>query len=226
MYRLRKTLFPMLLLWVFAPFSALAQQPVKILTVGDSLLAAHKVSKNAISNHVAKGTNAQITDRSVLGARMIYKLPITGSMGLSIPMQFRKGDWDWVIMNGGGNDLWLGCGCGSCDRKMNKLISANGKSGEIPKLAKTALKTGAKVIVVGYLRSPGMGSPIESCKDEGDELDRRVAKMAAMYKNIYFLSNADLVPHGDRSYFGLDMIHPSIKASRAIGERVSKIINR
>ena len=201
-----------------------SQREARILAMGDSLMAAHGLSNRAISDVVAKQLTQPVVDRSVLGARMIYNLPLTGAAGLSIPQQYRAGEWDWVIVNGGGNDLWLGCGCFACRAKMDKLISQDGRRGKIPGLLNTLRKDGAKVVYVGYLRSPGLGSPIEHCRDEGNELEARIAKLAELDNGLYFLSNADLVPHGDRSFHGIDMIHPSIKASTAIGERISELI--
>ena len=198
----------------------------RILTMGDSLLATHSISGRAVSNAVEKMLGERVTDRSVGGARIIYGLPITGAMGLKIAKQYRVGKWEWIILNGGGNDIWFGCGCHSCDRKINRLISGNGRGGEIPRLVSKLRRTGARVIYVGYLRSPGVGSPIESCKDEGDELERRIDAMARADKGVYFLSLAQMVPFGDRSYHGFDMIHPSLKASREIGKRIAEIIKR
>lgn len=45
-------------------------------------------------------------------------------------------------------------------------------------------------------------------------------------KGVHFLSNADLVPHGDKSFHAFDMIHPSIKGSKAIAARVVDLIRR
>ncbi len=196
----------------------------KILAMGDSLLASHKISGRSVTSSVGKELGVRVTDRSVLAARLLYNLPISGSMGLSIPKQYRTGNWDWVILNGGGNDLWLGCGCLICKRKMNRLIAEDGESGKIPKLVAKLRKSGARVIYVGYLRSPGVGSPIEHCRNEGDELESRIGSFAQQDDGVYFLSLADLVPYGDRSYHALDMIHPSLKASKAIGKLVAKII--
>jgi len=198
----------------------------KILTMGDSLLSAHSISKRAVSHAVGRALGVKVSDRSVAGARIIYGLPITGAMGMKIGKQYRTGKWDWVILNGGGNDLWFGCGCHSCERKINRLISGDGMGGAIPRLVANLRKTGARVIYVGYLRSPGVGSPIESCKDEGDELERRIDEMAKTDEGVYFLSLAKMVPFGDRSYHGFDMIHPSLKASREIGKRIAEIIKR
>lgn len=201
-------------------------QRARILTMGDSLLSAHSISRRAVSHSVGKALGVKVTDRSVAGARVIYGLPITGAMGMKIAKQYRTGKWDWIILNGGGNDLWFGCGCHACERKINRLISNNGRGGEIPRLVGSLRRTGARVIYVGYLRSPGVGSPIESCKDEGDELERRIDEMAKADAGVYFLSLAKMVPFGDRSFHGIDMIHPSLKASREIGKRIAEIIKR
>lgn len=202
-----------------------AGQP-RILFMGDSLLAVHGATGQAVSDVTAAALAEPVSDRSVVGARIIYRLPITGAMGLNIGKQYREGPWQWAVLNGGGNDLWLGCGCNRCARRLDKLISADGDRGKIPALVARLRATGARVIYLGYLRSPGVGSPIEQCRDEGDALEARLAAMAAADPGTYFLSLADLVPYGDRSFHMLDMIHPSTKASRAIGQMVAGVIRK
>jgi len=199
-------------------------QSARILTMGDSLLAWNNISRQSISDSVANTLGEPVVDRSVSAARIIYHLPVSGSAGLNIRKQYRPGDWDWIIVNGGGNDLWFGCGCIACDRKLDKLISKDGRKGAIPGMLSELRQTGARVIYVGYLRSPGVGSPIEHCRSEGDVLEQRITKLADLDSGIYFLSLRDLVPHGDRSYHALDMIHPSIKASTAVGKQIADII--
>lgn len=196
----------------------------RILAVGDSLLATNSLAGKSVPAVVEQELREPVVDRTVSGASMLYALPISGSAGLSIPKQYRENEWEWVIMNGGGNDLWLGCGCFACDRKLDKLISKNGLKGAIPGMMNRLRKSGAQVVYVGYMRSPGIGSPIEHCRDEGDELERRVQILASLDRGIHFLSLQDLVPEGDRSFHGLDMIHPSVKASTAIGQRVAELI--
>ena len=213
-------------LGLFGPAQATEPGKPRVLVIGDSLLASHAVSGRAVGDNLSRLLGAEVDDHSVGGARMIYNLPITGAMGLSIPKQWRGGDYDWVVMNGGGNDLWLGCGCqdNDCDRKMNRLIAANGRRGAIPGLISSIRQSGARVIVVGYLRSPGFSSPIESCKDEGDELEARIARLAEIDPGLTFHSLTDLVPEGDKSFHAADRIHPSLKGSRAIAERIARLI--
>ncbi len=198
--------------------------PSRILAMGDSLMSWHLGSTNSITDAVANELGEPVVNRSVGGARVLYGLPVTGALGMKIENQYAKGDWDWVVLNGGGNDLWLGCGCFACDGKLDKLIAPDGRRGEIARMVWELRETGARVIYVGYLRSPGRGSVIEHCRDEGEELEARIDRLAALLPGVYFLSLADLVPHGDRSYHSADMIHPSIKASTEIGKRVAALI--
>lgn len=193
----------------------------RILMMGDSMLASNSLSGRSVAGVLERALGVPVTDRSVMGARMIYRLPISGAAGLNIPKQFREGNWEYVVINGGGNDLWLGCGCRACERKLDKLADGDGGAkGAIPSLIGRLRASGARVVWVGYLRSPGVGSPIESCKDEGDELERRIAALAEQDEGVTFVSLADMVPYGDRSYHAIDMIHPSAKGSAAIAERV------
>lgn len=192
--------------------------------MGDSLMAFNAFSGRSVADSIEVSLGEQVIDRSVMGARVLYALPISGSLGMKIAKQYTAGNWDWIVLNGGGNDLWLGCGCNRCDRKINRMVSANGQFGEIPNLVSQLRSTGARVIYVGYLRSPGLGSPIEHCRKYGDEFEGRISRMAAARDGVYFLSLADLVPFGDRSFHAMDMIHPSVKASTEIGARVANII--
>jgi len=104
------------------------------------------------------------------------------------------------------------------------MISPDGRSGRIADLLLRARAGGAKVIYVGYLRSPGIDTPIEHCKSDGDELERRIELFARSYPDIYFMSLADLLPFGARNYLSFDRIHPSRAASFLIAERISELI--
>lgn len=200
-------------------------QNARILTMGDSMLAWHGGSRASVSDGVEQILSEPVVDRSVSGARVFYNLPVSGALGMHISQQYRPGNWDWVILNGGGNDLWLGCGCSWCDHKINRMISKDGSSGKIADLVTQIRNSGARVIYVGYLRSPGTGSMIEHCRDEGNELESRISRLAQKDPGVHFVSLQDMVPHGDRSFHAPDMIHPSQKGSRMIAERIAAIIN-
>lgn len=203
-----------------------AAEPLRILVLGDSFMTSHAQTSQAVPDQLEKALGAQVRSQAFTGARYRYMLPLTGALGMKISKQYREGPWDWVVINGGGNDMWLGCGCMRCEWRMNKLISANGKRGEIPALVSKARRSGAKVAYVEYLRSPGTWSPIEHCKAEGDALEARIAVMAQYDPGVFFVSLADMVPPGDRSFHAADMIHPSVKGSRAAALRIAHAVSR
>ncbi|MRU15843.1 SGNH/GDSL hydrolase family protein [Roseovarius sp. A21] len=200
--------------------------PARILAMGDSMLAVHGATGQSVSHAVERSLGEDVIDRSVMGAKYFYALPISGSAGLNIRKQYVDGNWDWVVLNGGGNDIWFGCGCGRCDNRIDRLISKDGKRGTIPGFVSDLRQKGSQVILVGYLRTPGVTSPIEGCRDEGDEMDRRLSRLSKLDRGVHFLSLADVVPHGDRSYHTVDLIHPSAKGSTEIGKRVAEIIRK
>lgn len=203
---------------------ATAKEPMRVLVMGDSFMTTNAGTNSAFPHVLEQSLGIKVRSQAVMGARYGYNLPLTGALGMNIAKQYRKGNWDWVVMNGGGNDLWMGCGCTRCKRRLNRLISPDGLKGAIPSTVARARASGARVIYVGYLRSPGLGSPIEHCRKVGDALEARIAVMAKHDPGVSFVSLADMVPHGDSSYHALDMIHPSPKGSAAAAKRVLEAI--
>ncbi len=198
----------------------------RILVLGDSMMASNRAGKAAVADVIEQALGQEVIDRSVIGARYFYGLPITGAAGLRLTAQYRPKEWDWVILNGGGNDLMLGCGCGFCDGVLDRLVSEDGRAGAIPSYVARIRESGAQVIYVGYLRNPGTGTPIKGCGPAGNELDRRLALMARFDAGVTFLPISDLVPYGDTSFHQLDRIHPSVIGSRGIGARILEVIQR
>lgn len=193
----------------------------RILLLGDSLMASNRTSGKAVANVIEQELGEEVIDRSVPAARYFYALPISGSAGLRLTSQFRPGPWDVVVLNGGGNDLLFGCGCGPCETVLDRLVSKDGRAGTIPAFVDGIRKSGARVIYVGYLRNPGSFTPIRACRQAGDELDRRLALMSRFDAGVTFLPMSDLVPEGDTGWHQLDRIHPSPRGSRGIGLRIA-----
>jgi acyl-CoA thioesterase I len=210
-----------LLLAISAGQPGFADSKGGILMMGDSMFSSNRLSRNSVADLLENALGAEVTDHSVPGARYFYNLPISGSLGLRLTSQFVPGAWDAIVVNGGGNDLLFGCGCGSCARMLNRLISTDGKRGAIPAYVAKLRQTGARVIYVGYLRNPGTNTPIKACRAAGDELDRRLAALDALDAGMDFVPLSDLVPNGDRSFHQLDLIHPSRKGSREIALRLA-----
>lgn len=208
----------------FTSIAQAAPNDMQVLVMGDSFMTTNGSADQSFSHVLSELLDTRVKSTAMSGARMLYALPITGSLGMNISKQYRQGQWDIVVMNGGGNDLWMGCGCYRCERKMEKLISPDGLRGAIPSTIARARNAGAHVIYVGYLRSPGRGSPIEACRPFGDKMEARIAKLAELDRGFTFVSLADMVPYGDGSFHAFDMIHPSPKGSAAAAKRVQDAI--
>lgn len=216
-----------LILFSIGQVQAQAQsRDLQVLVMGDSMMAWNRASGNSVADAIDGSPGMTVTDRSVSAARYFYALPISGSLGLRLPAQYRPGNWDWVVLNGGGNDLLFGCGCGKCARMLDRLVSKDGRRGAIPDFVARIRQSGAQVIYVGYLRNPGIPSPIRACRPAGNELDARLGKMAKAQTGVAFLPMAGLVPNGDRSFHAADLIHPSVKGSRSIAARIVQRIKR
>jgi acyl-CoA thioesterase I len=216
-----RTLLLVCILALSGPTLADVASP-RILVIGDSLMATNRMLGGSVAQALSETLAVEVKDNSTIGARYFFRVPIAG---LNIAAQVQDGPWDYVVVNGGGNDLLFGCGCGACTRMMNRLISADGTLGAIPELVGKLRKGGAKVIYTGYMRTPGVISPVEGCGPLGDEMDRRLAQMADRDDGVQFLLLADLVKiDGDKSYHSIDLVHPSIKGSRAIADLLAALI--
>lgn len=194
----------------------------RILAMGDSMMAWNSNSGRGIADAVEVELDEEVVDRAIPGAWVTSG----GPFGLKVGRQFVDGNWDWVVVNGGGNDLWLGCGCGACVEMLERLVSADGSQGAVPDLVADLRATGARVVYMGYLRTPGFSSPVEHCGAIGDRFDARLAAMARRDPGVFFIANSDIVPPGDRSFHAADRVHPSVKGSAVIGARVARVIRR
>ena len=194
------------------------------MLLGDSMFASNKATSGAVADVIEAALGLEVVDRSVPGARYFYALPISGSAGLNLTAQFRPGPWEVIVVNGGGNDLLFGCGCGQCDGVLDRLVSPDGRRGAIPAYVAELRKTGAFVVYAGYLRNPGNSTPIKACGPAGNELDRRLAALDQLDPGMVFLPMSDLVPYGSLLYHQIDRIHPSRTGSREIGLRIARLI--
>lgn len=198
----------------------------RILAIGDSLMAWNSAWGSSIPHVMEEMLGEPVVDRSIRGAWMTVRDPNNTKGGTNIPNQYVPGEWDWVVVNGGGNDLLFGCGCGRCSKVLDRMISKDGMTGQIPTFVRRVREDGARVLFTGYLRSPGLLTPIEHCKNEGDELEERLVQLATKEEGVVFVSNKTVVPSGGISYFSADLIHPSRKSSRIIGRKLATVIKQ
>lgn len=198
----------------------------RILVMGDSLLAWNRLRGGSVARVLAERLGQPVKDNSESAASYDTQGAEAVVVG-SIQAQYQRGNWDWVIIGGGGNNLLFDCKCGACDGVLDRLVSADGRSGAIPATVARARSRGARVIYSGYLRTPGFSSPVEHCSAIGDRFDQRLAVMAARDPGVTFMPLADLVQRpGDTSFHFPDRVHPSLKGSAAIAGRIAAIMGR
>ncbi|HAC50506.1 MAG TPA: SGNH/GDSL hydrolase family protein, partial [Sulfitobacter sp.] len=101
-----------------------------ILVLGDSIMAWN--GGRSIPDVIANQTGRSVTSRAVPGAQFDNGSTIASAVGFDIQQQFPGGRWNWVVVNGGANDLSADCGCGACGASVNALIAPDGQSGSIP----------------------------------------------------------------------------------------------
>jgi hypothetical protein len=53
---------------------------------------------------------------------------------INVKDQYEPGNWDWVLMNGSGNDVNDKCDCDVCGDVINEIISSDATAGELSNL--------------------------------------------------------------------------------------------
>ncbi|SEN32990.1 GDSL-like Lipase/Acylhydrolase family protein [Loktanella fryxellensis] len=184
--------------------------PVGVLAVGDSVLAWNRLSGGDIPRVAATQAGVASQNRAVLGARFLE----------TVPGQYREGPWDWVIVNGGANDLRGTCGCDGCDATLDALVTPGGQGGAMPDFARDMVARDHKVILLGYYGTSVAGGPFADCADELSELSRRLALTAAADPGITFVDAKAAIDPADLGLYAPDLAHPSAAGSAAIGALV------
>ena len=193
-----------------------------ILVIGDSVLAWNRTSGRDVGRALGASLDRTVTNRATPGTQ-IRKRGFASALGLGIPDQLVMRPWNWVVMNGGANDLGFTCGCTRCGGVIEALISSDGKRGAIPKLIARAQSTGAKVLWTGYYRAPNSGS-FQGCRPGLVEIERRLARLARTTPGAFFLDSEDVITPRGPSLYAADATHPSPKGSAVIGQYLAQTI--
>ena len=193
-----------------------------ILVLGDSIMAWNGTA--AIPEVIARETGRTVVSRAVSGAQFDNNSTIAGAVGFDIQRQFPGGRWNWVLVNGGANDLRAECGCGACEAEVDALIGPGGQGGSIPAfLQRLRAETGAQVMWMGYYAGSRTG-PFAGCRDELVEIEARITQLAARAPGLHFVDSEDVIDRGDRGLLASDNVHPSPRGSARIGAYLAQEI--
>ncbi|MEM6371378.1 MAG: SGNH/GDSL hydrolase family protein [Pseudomonadota bacterium] len=207
-----KLVIACLLCCLSAPLGA---EPLRMLAIGDSILAWHKWTGRDIPSQMGLVLDLEVENDAVAGARFSNESAIGRAVGFDVRAQYRRGTWDLVLINGGANDFLADCGCRACDDVLDGLIAPD-LSGEVATLLAEVLASGPQVIWMGYYASARSGQ-FAGCRPYLVEYDARLARLAAQTPRLTFIDSEDAVNPDDRTHFAFDGIHPSPIGARLIG---------
>ena len=196
-----------------------------VLALGDSFFEWNVGTGESIPDVIGEFLGRPVVNAAVGGAHFSNPDLDAAAAGLDVRQQFVDGDWVWVVMDGGGNDLNDDCGCGACESVLDVLVSVDGRSGEIPDFTRSLVEDGTQVMFVGYYEVPSDAEfGFDRCIDEGAEHGRRLEAMAAAIEGVWFVSAGDVVSADNRLAYSKDRVHPSPAGSRLVGEHVAAAI--
>lgn len=196
-----------------AACSAVPPQPngdADIIVIGDSILAWQRGSARSIPSVIEGQTGLSVSNVSVSGARFL------GAGG--IPSQYVDGNWDWVILDGGGNDLLPWCGTDEAQIVLDSIISADGTVGAMPSFITRVTTQGAQVILLGYYPVSDRGGRFLPCRSVLDELSLRQERFAATNPNVVFVDAGLVISASDSAAYAADLVHPSPRGVALVGQ--------
>lgn len=195
-----------------------------ILVIGDSVMAWNRSNGQSIADVIEAGLGRDVTDKSVAGAKFDNGSVIASAVGFDVQAQYPAGRWNWVVVNGGANDMGSDdCGCGDCRAVVSTLIAEDGQSGKIAAFLARVRSDGAQVVWMGYYNAPG--TSFAGCTDDLASLEGRI-KRNLVAQGGYFLEGEDFVAKNDPTNFDEDDTHPSPKGSAILGTALADIIAR
>ncbi|WP_299704825.1 SGNH/GDSL hydrolase family protein [uncultured Tateyamaria sp.] len=211
-----------LVFWMLA--GAASAEPLRVLAIGDSILAWHKWTGRDIPSVMGDLLDARVENDAVAGARFSNDSSLGRAAGFDVRAQFRSGAWDVILINGGANDFLSDCRCQACDAVLDGLIAPD-LTGEVPAFLAQLRQTGAQVIWMGYYASARSGQ-FTGCRPYLVEYDARLARLAAATPGLRFVDSEDVMDPSERRLYAFDGIHPSPSGARRIGTYLAQSLTR
>lgn len=196
-----------------------------ILLMGDSILVWNSYLDASVVDRLEQRFGDGVENNAAAGAMLTNPNALGSIFGYDIRTQFDGKLFDWVVLNGGANDILAECGCGLCDAVLDDLSDVDGTHGAMPQLVNEIRDTGAQVVLAGYYMPPSGGSAEFGCLDDLAALNARYAALAARDVDVYFLDTAALIPQDDLTLFDGDLLHPSEAGSRRLADAIATIIS-
>lgn len=194
-------------------------EDAELIAIGDSLLEWN-MGEGSIPEVIGESLDRPMYNASVGGSNFL-----DGASDV-IPEQYVSGDWDWLVLDGGANDLNDRCECGDCDEIMDEMLSADGQTGVMADFVREVADSGVQVMIMGYYGIPETAEfGFDQCIPLISELSARQAALAGSDAMIEFADAAEVVDGTDLSMFDDDHVHPSLAGSAAVGAFLAEAIS-
>lgn len=211
--------------WTILTLSLLAAcghgvpEDARIVVAGDSVMARNRITGASVADQLQERLGEPVGDVSFPLAQ------VSGGLGpLNIPAQLEALRPEWVVLNGGANDLSANCDCTDCGAVLDRLISEDGMRGAIPALVADLRGRGSQVIWADYYTSPRYAG--STCEAPYQVLEDRLGRMAGADVGVTLVDMDDVFRPDDLSLFASDLTHPSEQGSARIARLVSPLFER
>lgn len=201
-----------------------AKPDARILVIGDSVMWWNSESGASVADGISARLGEPVVNLAVPGAVISHRDPAMAEEGLDIRAQYRDRDWQWVVVEGGANDLGDEGGARGCEVVLDELVSDDGRRGEIPELVRRIRSTGARVVAMGYYKLPSSAASDDYCGETLTTLTQRIENMAGHDPDVLFVAMSDVIAPADPGDYDPDGVHPSARSSREIGSRIAAAI--
>jgi acyl-CoA thioesterase-1 len=192
----------------------------RIVVAGDSVMAWNRVEGASVAHVLRRELEVPVGDVSMPFARIVDG---RAAAGLDITAQVRGVEGvDWVLLNGGANDLYSDCGCSGCGPVLDRLIGSDGTGGAIPEMVGGLRASGARVVWAAYYTSPRYAGT--ACVAPFDELKARLGRMAAADDGVILADMGRVLPSNDLALFARDRVHPSEQGSDRMGRLLADVL--
>ncbi|MEM8591627.1 MAG: SGNH/GDSL hydrolase family protein [Pseudomonadota bacterium] len=210
----------LIILLICLAVPASAQERARIVILGDSVM---EWNNNGTARAMAEALGEAIRDESTSGARFSHRARLlVGPMDIRAQLPNRS--FDWVVVNGGANDLAAECDCADCSAVLDQLITADGQLGEIPDFVKEVRADGAQILWAQYYDSPVGGGPFSECSEAFAELDSRLDALAAGVDGLHMADLSDVIEPANLGHYDNDRVHPSALGSQLAGTYLADVI--
>ena len=191
---------------------------VRFIVAGDSMMAWNGRDQN-VAAHLQRLLGEPV------GSVARSLAQVDGGVGfLSIPNQIAGYAPEWIIVNGGANDLSQNCRCSECGRVLDRLVTSDGATGAIPTLVARLRSRGSKIVWVDYYTSPRYVGT--TCLSTYQELEARLSRMVSQMSGVTLVELGETFSPNDLSLFDRDRTHPSPKGSALIAQAVANILRQ